>query len=80
MNAVGVHEKRQVFTGRSDENGNKWRAALKVTVEMGAVSRHKQDLNKARLETGGLRHEPTVRLNNLWTQFKCICDRGLGLR
>lgn len=43
MNAAGVPEKRQVFTGRSDENGNKWRAALKVTVEMGAVSRHKQD-------------------------------------
>lgn len=44
--AAGTHEKG-TYSQAENENGKKWKAALKLTVKMGNVSRHMQKESQA---------------------------------
>lgn len=46
MKAAETHEKG-TYSQAENENGKKWRAALKLTIKMGKVSRNKQKENQA---------------------------------
>lgn len=46
MKAAGTHEKG-TYSQAENKNGKKWKAALKLTVKMGNVSRHTQKESQA---------------------------------